>query len=63
MENNIKCIEIYLSLPAGIMQGCYSILICSIDAGLMFFDQVGNNVQVSFPGLSKNANRHIINLN
>ena len=43
----------YLSLPAGIMQWCYSILVCSVDIGLMFFYQIGSDIQVSIAALSK----------
>ena len=41
----------YLSLhvPAGIVQWCFSVLVSSTDAGLMFFYQVGSDIQVSVP--------------
>ena len=43
----------YLSLhvPAGIVQWCLSIIVSSTDAGLMFFYQVGNDIQVAVPAL------------
>ena len=45
----------YLSLhvPAGKVQWCFSIPVCSNDAGLMCFYQVGSDIQVSIAALIK----------